>query len=70
MRTIQSLTGFHSHLPLAPGASDYLPLARVGQAAGQDERTQSALTERPRPVRADVAQGVVVAATPEKVEHN
>ena len=70
MTIIQSLTGFESHLLLAPGASIDLALSSDGQAVGQDEQGKAASTGRPRPVRADVAQGVVVAATAETVEHN
>ena len=62
-----------SKLPLAPGAFDDLALARVdhtGHAVGQHERTHAAAAEQPRLVRANVAQGVVVAATAGTVEHN
>lgn len=67
---MQHLAGLDVEHSLVSGTLDDLALARVGHAVGQHERAHGAAAERSRPVRADVAQRIVVAATAGKVGHN
>ena len=70
MGIIQNFADLCGRRQLAPRESHKLALPPVGHAVGLHERAQPATTEEPLLVRADVAQGVVAAATAEAVENN
>ena len=68
---VEGLAGFDVELPLVPGAFDDFALAGVGhagRAVGQDKGAQAADAKRAGLVRADVAEGVVVAAEIENTD--
>ena len=68
---VEGVAGFDVEFPLVPGAFEDFAFAGVGhagEAVGEDEGAEAAAAEGTGPVRADVAEGVVVAVEVEDTD--
>ena len=68
---VEGLAGSDVEFPLVPGAFEDFAFAGVGhagEAVGADEGAEAAAAEGAGPVRADVAEGVVVAVEVEDAD--